>query len=68
MWNNNRSVFEDHVWYVQNEITNNYKLIILKYYEHVHEGFDLYKYLSPIKIMARIKIRLNVNPEIKTLY
>ena len=47
IWKKHRSVFDDHLRYVQNDVTNTYKERIIKYTEFMHEMINLSQYLSP---------------------
>ena len=45
-WNNQRSIFGDHLKYVYNDITKTYKVRILNYTKRLHAMFELDRNLS----------------------
>ena len=47
MWKKHRSVFDEHIIYVNNDTHNPYKMGIFKYAGCVREMFELAKYLPP---------------------
>ena len=47
MWRKHRSVYQDHMNYVCNDIVKPFKLKILRYAERMHGMHDLAKYLPP---------------------
>ena len=61
-WKKNRSVFDDHMKYVNNDINNIYRVKILHYYDTTHEIYELYQYLYPPRKMVRSIMRPNRNP------
>ena len=46
MWSKQRSIFQDNVKYIQNEILNPFRASILQYTERIREMNGLTKYLS----------------------
>ena len=50
MWKNHRSVFNEHIIYVKNDIQKPFKMVVTEYSERVRESFGLARYLStPIR-------------------
>ena len=47
MWQKHRSVFQDHVKYIHNNIIKAFRIIILQYDESVLEMNDISKYFIP---------------------
>ena len=47
MWRNHRSVFQDHVKYINNDIVKTFRVGIIQYTDHVCEMHDFDKYLPP---------------------
>ena len=47
MWKKHRSVIQDHVKYIHNDIVKPFRFGILQYSERVHEMHNLAKYLPP---------------------
>ena len=47
MWSKHRSVYQDHMKYICNDITKPFKVKILRHEESVRDMHDLYKYLPP---------------------
>ena len=47
MWRKHLSTFQDSIKYIQNDIVNPFRVVILKYAERVRKIHDLAKYLSP---------------------
>ena len=41
------SFVDDHIWYVMNDISKLFKVIVLNHDKHVCEMFELGHYLSP---------------------
>ena len=41
MWNRNHSVYDKNIRYTQNDITNTFSVIKVKYDKHVNDMFDL---------------------------
>ena len=46
MWRKHRSVYQDHMKYVHNDIVKTFKVKIIRYTNRVREMHDLEKYLS----------------------
>ena len=47
MWRKKRSIFQDHVKYLHNDIVNPFRVGITQYAEHVRDMHYLAKYLPP---------------------
>ena len=47
VWKNHRSVFQDHVKYIHNDIVKPFIFFILQYAEHFHRIHNLENYLPP---------------------
>ena len=47
MWRKHRSLYQDHMKYVRNDIVKPFKVKILRYSERVCEMHDLANYLPP---------------------
>ena len=47
MWRKYRSITQDHINYIRNDIVKPFKFRILRYSEHVIEMHDLSNYLPP---------------------
>ena len=47
MWRKHRSVYQDHMKYVRNDIVKPFKVKILYYTKHMREMHEIAKYLSP---------------------
>ena len=47
MWRKYRSVYQDHIKYVCNDIVKPFRVKILHYSNCVHEMHDIEKYLTP---------------------
>ena len=50
MWKKHRSVLQDHVKYIQNDIVKTFRSGILQYTKRVHEMHDLKNYLPPLQM------------------
>ena len=50
VWKKHRSVFQDHVKYIHNDIVKPFRVVILQYAERVREMHDLENYLPPPSI------------------
>ena len=59
MWRNYRSVYQDHMKYVCNDIVKPFKVKILRYAEHVRDMHDLEKYLPPPLMKGESAITAN---------
>ena len=53
MWMNHRSVYQDHLKYVCNDIVKPFRFGILHYAERVMDMHDLGKYLPPPSIKGK---------------
>ena len=54
-----RSVYQDNMHYVHNDIVKPFKVKILRYYERVCEIHDLAKYLPPPSMKGESKTEAN---------
>ena len=60
MWRKHRSVYQDHMKYVCNDIEKPFKVKILRYSESVREMHDLAKYLPPPSMKAESAMAANL--------
>ena len=54
MWNKHRSVLQDHVKYIHNDIVKSFRVMILQYIKSLHDMHELAKYLPPPSMKGEI--------------
>ena len=47
IWRKHRSVYQDHLKYIRNDIVKPFRVVILRYANRVQEMHDLKKHLHP---------------------
>ena len=65
MWRKHRSVYQDNMKYVRNDIVKPFKLKIRRYNERVHEMNELAKYLLPPSMKGKSAEEANWNVRIQ---